>query len=90
MTKLRMTLLGIAAVSGLLAGCSAPLKPNYTTTNPDLMRIGGEKPADRAPEVANMGTYCMQTSDHWKSDGRTPDGDTIWTKDTFRKAAACK
>ncbi|CAK0767035.1 conserved exported hypothetical protein [Gammaproteobacteria bacterium] len=85
-----MTLIGAAAVSVLLAGCSTPLKPNYTTTNPELIRIGGEKPVERSAEIMNTGTYCLRISHIWKSDTKTPDGDTIWTMDTFRKATACK
>jgi len=90
MKNFHVALLGVATISTLLAGCAAPLKPSYTTNNPEFIRIGGEKPVARSSEVINTGTYCLHISHVWKSDSKTPDGDTIWTMDTFRKAAACK
>ncbi len=90
MTIVRITVLGVAAATLLLAGCATTLKPNYTSTNPDLMRIGGNRPTDQAPEVTNLGTYCLQLTERWKSGGKTPDGQEIWTKDTYRTAAECK
>ncbi|MEW6218001.1 MAG: hypothetical protein AB1634_00520, partial [Thermodesulfobacteriota bacterium] len=60
------------------------------TTNPDLMRIGSERPADRGPEAVNMGTYCLEVAEKWKQDGKTPDGQVVWTKDTLRRAVPCK
>ena len=89
MIHFRITLLVVVAVSALLASCSTPLRPNYTSTNTEWMRVGGDRPADKSPEVTNLGAYCLQTSDRWKADGKTPDGESIWTKDTFRKAVEC-
>jgi len=28
--------------------------------------------------------------DKWKTDGKTPDGQMIWTKDSFRKVIPCR
>ena len=80
-----------AALAVTMAGCGfGTIKPNYTSTNVDLMRIGGDKPNDKGPETVNMGSYCLLVTDKWKVDGKTPDGQTIWTKDTFRKAIPCQ
>ena len=78
------------AIAFTIAGCStATIKPNYTSTNPDVMRIGGDRPGDKEPEIANMGSYCLQITEKWKADGKTPDGQTIWSKDSLRKAVPC-
>lgn len=80
-----------AVVAVALAGCgAATIAPNYQSTNPDLMRIGGETPGNKEPEVINMGSYCLQVTDKWKTDGKTPDGQMIWTKDSFRKVIPCR
>ncbi len=80
-----------AALAVAVSGCGmATIKPNYTTTNPELMRIGGEMPGNKEPEVINMGSYCLKVTDKWKADGKTPDGQPIWTKDSFREAIPCK
>ncbi len=80
-----------AAVAVSLTGCgAATLKPNYSSTNPDLMRIGGDSPGMRGPETLNLGSYCLEVTDTWKADGVTPDGENIWSKDTTRKAVPCK
>ena len=79
-----------AAVAVTITGCaSTTMKPNYTSTNTDLLRIGGDKPGDKEPELVNMGSYCLQITEKWKADGKTPDGLTIWSKDTARKTAPC-
>ena len=85
-------LLCVCAVMATLGGCaSGKITPNYTSTNPDLLRIGGDKPADPGePEIINMGSYCLQVVDKWKTDGDTPDNQKIWTKDTFRKVVPCR
>ena len=85
------TLFIYAAVAVSLAGCGmATMKPNYTSTNADLLRIGGDRPNDKSPEIINMGSYCLQVTDKWKADGKTPDGQTIWSKDSVRRALPCK
>ena len=74
-----------------MTGCGAKtITPNYTTIDADQMQIGGKKPADKEPEIINMGSYCLQVTDKWKVDGKTPDGQEIYSKDTFRKAVPCK
>ena len=90
MNHSRILFVCITLTTVLLAGCATTLKPNYISNNPDLMRIGGDKPQDKTPEVNNLGTYCLQVTEHWKSGGKTPDGEVIWTKDTFRKAVTCQ
>jgi len=74
-----------------IAACGpATINPNYSSANPDLMRIGGEAPADKGPEIINMGSYCLSVTEKWKADGKTPDGQTLWTKDTLNKAIPCR
>lgn len=90
-----MNKLGIFTVSTILAvtlaGCgAATVKPNYTTTHTDLIRIGGEAPGNKEPEILNTGSFCLQVLDKWKTDGKTPDGQPIWTKDSFRKVVPCR
>lgn len=74
-----------------VAGCgTTTVNPNYSSANPDLMVIGGEAPAAKAPETLNLGSYCLSITEKWKVDGKTPDGQTIWTKDSFRKVVPCR
>ncbi len=86
--KLRITLFIAAALS--LTGCSSTLAPTYTSTNADLLRIGGDEPTNPEPEQQNLGSYCLLITDTWKEDGTTPDGQSIWSKDTARKAVPCR
>ena len=80
-----------AAAALTLAGCgAATIAPNYQSTDPNAMRIGGEMPSQSEPKIITMGSYCLQVGDKWKADGKTPDHQTIWTKDTFRKAIPCR
>lgn len=80
-----------AAIAAALTGCgAATIPPSYSSTNPDLMRIGGDTPGNKEPEIVNMGSYCLQVTDKWKTDGKTPDGQAIWTKDSFRKVVPCR
>jgi hypothetical protein len=53
------------------------------------MRIGGDTPVDKEPEIVNLGSYCLKVTEKWKADGKTPDGQTIWSKDSFRKVTSC-
>jgi predicted small lipoprotein YifL len=83
-------LLVFAAVAAVLAGCGAKtMPPSYTSANPDLMRIGGDEPSSTEPVILNLGSYCLQVRDEWKADVKTPDGFTIWTKDSYRKVVPC-
>ena len=88
-----------AALAVILGGCgmvpanimpATTINPNYTSANPELMRIGGEAPVDKEPELVNLGSYCLRVTDKWKADGKTPDGQSIWSKDTLRKAVPCR
>jgi hypothetical protein len=90
MNKFRMFSVCLA-IAVIVSSCGAPtIRPNYTSTDVDLMRIGGEKPADKKPENINMGSFCLQVIEKWKVDGKTPDGQTIWSKDTMRNVIPCK
>ena len=87
----KIRLLVACTLIATLAGCgTAAIKPNYTSTNPDVLRIGGDKPNDNNPEIINMGSYCVQVVEPWKEDGKTPDDQTIWSKDTIRKVVPCQ
>lgn len=84
-----------AALAVVLSGCgttlfSPTISPTYTSTNPEMMRIGGDAPSSKEPEQLHMGSYCLQVMDKWKADGKTPDGQVIWTKDSFRKVVPCR
>ncbi len=79
------------AVAAALAGCGAKtIPPSYTSANPDLMRIGGDEPENKEAQILNLGSYCLQVLEEWKVDGKTPDGQTIWTKDSYRKVVPCR
>ena len=83
--------LASAALALTLAGCGATtIAPTYQSTNPDLMRVGGDVPGQKEPEIINMGSYCLQVIDKWKVDGQTPDGQKIYTKDSYRKVVPCR
>ena len=80
-----------AIIATILAGCgTATINPNYSSADPDLMFIGKEAPAAKTPETLNLGSYCLSVTEKWKVDGKTPDGQTIWTKDSLRKVAPCR
>lgn len=80
-----------AMVALAAAGCgTATIKPNYTSADTNLMKIGGEKPMDKEPEIVNMGSYCLRITERWKDDGKTPDGQTIWSKDSLRETVPCQ
>ena len=80
-----------AAIALTMAGCAAPMiTPTYLSADTELLRIGSEKPTDKEPVITNLGSYCLQTDEKWESDGKTPDGQTIWSKDSLRKVVPCK
>lgn len=73
----------------LLAACgSQTIVPNYQNSNPDL-QVGGEPPPATAPVVQNAGSFCLAVSEVWHSDGKTPDGQKLWARDTLRKVVPC-
>jgi len=82
---------GCAAVAVIINGCAATtITPNYVSTDPELLRIGGDQPINDEAKVINLGSYCLRVEEKWKTDGQTPDGQTIWSKDSFRAVAPCK
>lgn len=85
-----VTLAGCSGLNSLNMGGPATVNPNYTSADPDLMRIGGEAPSEKEPEILNLGSYCLRVTEKWKADGKTPDGQILWTRDTFRKVTPCR
>lgn len=80
-----------AAIAITMAGCgAATIAPNYSSMDAELMRIGGDTPVDKEPEIVNLGSYCLKVTERWKADGKTPDGQTIWSKDSLRIVTPCK
>lgn len=88
MSYRRVCLLLLAG--SLSAGCAQVIRPNYTSTKPDIMRVGGDTPAEPRTTVVNVGSFCLEISDNWHQDGETPDGQALWAKDTARKVVPCK
>ncbi len=76
---------GLLAVSGC---ASNTIVPSYANSNPSL-QVGGEQPANGAPTVENAGSFCLQVTEIWHADGKTPDGQKLWAKDTLRKVVPC-
>lgn len=73
----------------LLCGCaSQTIVPSYVNNNPDL-QVGGERPGDAMPRTESAGSFCLEVSDKWHQDGRTPDGQALWARDTFRRVVPC-
>lgn len=90
MNRLRVVCV-CAVVAVALTGCGEKtVNPNFSSANPELLRIGGEKPEDKGPEIINMGSYCLSVTEKWKADGKTPDGQMLWSKDSLRKAIPCR
>lgn len=83
------SILAVLVIVVILMGCSTTLKPSYSSTDPDAMRIGNEKPEDKASEVMNMGSFCQEVSHRWNEDGKTPDGQKVWSKAITRKIIPC-
>lgn len=82
--------LPLLLASALLAGCAgSAISPNYTTDDPDVMRIGDDRPADPEVTVENVGSYCIEVEETWNDHGTTPDGQTLWAKDTSRTVVPC-
>ncbi|MFG6177813.1 hypothetical protein ACGTN6_11270 [Halomonas sp. THAF12] len=75
----------------LLAGCSGgAIAPNYTSENPDIMRIGNQRPADPQVTVESLGSYCLEITETWSEQGDTPDGQKLWALSTQRKVVPCQ
>ncbi len=75
----------------VLTSCaSSTVAPTYTSTMSDVLQIGGNKPVDAEAKFVPAGSYCLEISEGWKEDGKTPDDQKIWTKDTQRRVVPCK
>ncbi|MBD3895107.1 hypothetical protein IEI94_04490 [Halomonas sp. ML-15] len=84
------TLVPALVAVAFVAGCSSnAISPNYTSENPDIMRIGDDRPADPERYVEEMGSYCVEVEETWNDHGTTPDGQTLWAKDTARSVVPC-
>lgn len=87
---MRFSTIIVSGLCALTVGCASnTIVPNYATSNPN-MRVGGEKPIDSGPVVENAGSFCLQSTEKWHNDGKTPDGQVLWSKDTARKVVPCK
>ena len=87
---MRLTMLLGGCLLATLAGCaSTTIAPTYNTSNPN-MKVGGERPADSGPTIENAGSFCMEVTEKWHQDGKTPDGQPLWAKDSLRKVVPCK
>lgn len=82
--------IAIVALAYLAAGCATTISPTYSAEKPKIMRIGGDKPNNPEPVIESTGSFCVQTADSWHEDGKTPDGQTLWAKDTIRKVVPCQ
>ena len=83
----RFAALGLSLV--LVAGCgSSTIRPDYGSSNPNL-QVGGTRPADGAASIEPAGAFCLEVADVWHDDGKTPDGERIYARDTVRRAVSC-
>ena len=87
---MRLKLSGLVLLTATVTGCASnTIVPNYEASNPNI-QVGGEKPADVAPTVENAGSFCLQVAELWHEDGKTPDGQKLFAKDTQRKVVPCE
>ena len=87
--RLRHTL-PLLLATAVLAGCASnALAPRYTSENPDIMRIGDERPANPEKTTEDLGSYCVEVTETWNAHGTTPDGQSLWAKDTARVVVPC-
>lgn len=83
-------LLPVMGIVTLLAGCaSGAIAPNYTSENPEIMRIGNERPADPQVTTESLGSYCLKITETWHEEGETPDGQKLWALNTQRNVVPC-
>ena len=81
-----MALRRMLMASGLvvaMAGCAS-------NTFAPILRSGGERPDAAAPAIEDLGSFCVQTTQQWNDQGKTPDGQRLWVKSTLRQAVACR
>ncbi|PMR74857.1 hypothetical protein [Billgrantia endophytica] len=82
--------LPLLMATALVAGCgSNAIVPSYTSEDPDIMHIGDDRPADPETTVENLGSYCVEVTETWNAHGTTPDGQSLWAKDTSRAVVPC-
>ncbi|MCH4564721.1 hypothetical protein MKP05_16590 [Halomonas sp. EGI 63088] len=82
--------LPLLLATALLAGCAGnSISPRYTSENPDIMRISDERPANPEKTTEDLGSYCVEVSETWNAHGTTPDGQSLWAKDTARAVVPC-
>ncbi|AMD00506.1 MULTISPECIES: hypothetical protein [Halomonas] len=84
--------LPILLVALFVTGCASntTIAPRYTTDNPDLLRIGGDRPSNPDVRTENAGSFCVEITERWNEHGKTPDGQVLWAKDTLRKVVPCR
>ncbi|MFG6160135.1 hypothetical protein ACGTNG_15130 [Halomonas sp. 1390] len=83
-------ILPVMGVVALLTGCAGgAIAPNYTSENPDIMRIGNERPADPQVTTESLGSYCVKVTETWSEQGETPDGQRLWALSTQRTVVPC-
>jgi hypothetical protein len=86
---MRSSLVFISVIVLLITGCASNIiSPSYATSNPN-MQVGGERPVDFAPTVENAGSFCLEVTETWHNDGKTPDGQALWAKNTMRRVVPC-
>jgi hypothetical protein len=86
---MRSHLLSLSIIALLIAGCTGnTIVPTYEISNPDI-QVGGERPLDLAPTVENAGSFCLEVTEKWHNDGKTPDGQALWATDTTRRVVPC-
>ena len=81
--------LAVALLAAVAAGCATTITPSYSSQKPDIVRVGGDRPSDPQPSMENTGSFCVETAERWHQDGKTPDGQSLWAKDTIRRVVAC-
>ena len=87
---MRLRHLPLLMLPTLLAACSGnTIVPTYDTDNPNI-QVGGDAPEDPAAEIEKAGSFCLEVREKWHKDGKTPDGKTLYAKDTQRKVVPCE
>ncbi|MFY0990699.1 hypothetical protein [Halomonas sp. C05BenzN] len=82
--------LPLLLATALLAGCAGnAISPTYTSSNPEIMRISDDRPADPEKRIEDLGSYCVEVTETWNAHGTTPDGQSLWAKDTSRAVVRC-
>lgn len=82
--------MAVLALAALASGCATTIAPTYSSEKPDIMRIGGDQPPNPEPTAESTGSYCVETSERWHENGKTPDNQTLWAKDTLRRVVPCR